>query len=100
MKKIRVPRKKKKFWYKQKHLNYNFPIVTKLRKYLSYFDIEYGIKTYNKSAEELYWCFGRYSLDDVIWWHYVRMKHFGIQPQMSDKFQTYWDELKKIKVLI
>lgn len=93
MSKIRIPRKLKKYGDKKlKH--YNFPNVPRLSRYYSYFVIEDGIKTHNMSAEELCKTFGRYTMDDVIWWHWIRKKKLGIEPQMSPKFQEYWDFFK------
>ena len=88
MKKIRIPRKKKKGSIL---LHYNFPCVPKINKYCSYKIIEYGVSHYNMSAEELYRTFGRYTMDDVIWWHWVRYKHLNIEPEMSKKLKEYWD---------
>jgi hypothetical protein len=75
MKKIRIPRKLKKNKYFYNSLNYIFPYVPKLLRYYSYMSIEYGIKTYNMTPEQLYDTFGRYTLDDVVWWYWVRCKH-------------------------
>ena len=85
---IRIPRKLKK---KGIALVYNFPYVPKVNKYCSYRIIEYGISHYNMSAEDLYRTFGRYTMDDVIWWYWVRYKHLNIEPKMSDKFKEYWE---------
>lgn len=89
---IRIPRKKKKYY------RYNsqwFPFVSKVQRYYSYFFIEDGIRTYKMGAEELCNTFGRYSMDDVIWWNWVRWKELGIKPEMSDKYQEYWDYFVK-----
>ena len=88
MGKIRIPRKLKK---KGNVLIDNFPCVPKINKYCSYRIIEYGIFHYNMSAEDLCRTFGRYTMDDVIWWHWVRYKNLNIEPKMSDKFKEYWD---------
>ena len=52
------------------------------------------MKLYNMSAEELVDTFGRYTYDDVIWWHWVRWKKLGIESKMSPDFQEYWDFFK------
>lgn len=93
MAKIRIPRKKNKRSYVTRMRTYHsYQYVPKLEKYLSYFVIEYGIKQYGLSAEELYWKYGRYVMDDVIWWHWVRYKKLGIVPRMNDPFKKYWDQ--------
>ena len=43
------------------------------------------------TAEELYKSFGRYTMDHIIWWHWVRKKHLHIEPELSEEFQEYWD---------
>lgn len=43
------------------------------------------------TAEELYKSFGRYTVDDVVWWHWVRRKHLHIEPKLSEEFQEYWN---------
>ena len=94
MKKIRIPRKKKKFSYRRKLMSQDcYPCCPKLFKYYSFLSVEYGMKAFRMEAEELYWNIGRYSMDDIIWWHYVRFKHFGIKPKMSEKFKEYWNDL-------
>lgn len=96
MGKIRIPRKLKK---KGVVLIYNFPCVPKINKYCSYKIIEYGISHYNMSAEDLCRTFGRYTIDDVIWWHWVRYKYLNIEPKMSQEFQEYWDYFVKKGVI-
>lgn len=92
MKKIRIPRKKKKLGYITRMRTYMpYPCFPKLERYLSYFVIDSGIKKYNITSEELYKKFGRYTMDDVVWWNWVRYKHFGIEPQHSGDFKKYWD---------
>ena len=95
MSKIRIPRKLKKYANKilEKTWN-NFPNVPKLMRYIHHHNIEVGIKLHNMSAEELVNTFGRYTYDDVIWWHWVRWKELGIVPKMSPSFQEYWDFFK------
>jgi hypothetical protein len=88
MTKIRIPRKKKKESILQ---HYNFPCVPKINRYWSYKIIEYGISHYNMSAEDLYRTFGCYTMDDVIWWAWVRRKHLHIEPKLSEEFQEYWN---------
>lgn len=39
------------------------------------------MKYFDMTAEQLVHCFGAYSVDDVIWWNYIRWKHFKIEPQ-------------------
>ena len=94
MKKIRIPRKKKKqrYWRGMPYIAYKcFPNAPKIVKYYNYFDIERGIKRFGMSAEELYNTFGGVLKDYVIWWHWVRYKHLNIEPNMSDEFKEYWD---------
>lgn len=85
---IRIPRKKKKYYH------YNpqwFPYTPKVRRYFCYLNIVYSMKVYGMSAEELCNTFGRYTMDDVIWWAWVRWKELGIKPELSPKYQEYWD---------
>ena len=85
---IRIPRKKKK------HCRYNpqwFPFVPKVERYYDYFSIEYGMRTYKMSAEDLCNTFSRYIMDTVIWWAWVRWKKLGIKPELSPKYQEYWN---------
>lgn len=89
MKKIRIPRKVKKY-YKDTGVRH-FPNVPKAERYIRYFNIEDGIKRYDMTAEDLCKTFGKYLIDDVIWWHWVRWKELGIEPKMSPKYQEYWD---------
>lgn len=92
MRKIRIPRKLKK--YADKILErswWQFPNVPKLMRYLHWEHIEKGLKIFDISAEELYYEYGAYTKDDVIWWHWVRWKELGIEPKMSADFQEYWD---------
>lgn len=84
MSRIRIPRRKKKWHYRDKMFVRTFP-------YVCYFNIECGIKEFNMTAEELYKSFGRYTVDDVVWWHWVRRKHLHIEPKPSGEFQEYWD---------
>lgn len=92
MKKIRIPRKLKKNANNILDRTWkNFPNVPKLMRYHHWYVIEDGIKRYQMSAEELVENFGRYTYDDVIWWHWVRWKELGIEPKMSSTFQEYWD---------
>lgn len=95
MKKIKIPRKLKKHANRIFMRNMQqFPNVPKLIRYHCYLNIEWGMKVFGISPEELYQEYGRFTMDDVIWWHWVRKKEFGIEPQMSPKFQEYWDYLK------
>lgn len=43
------------------------------------------------TAEELCRKYGYPLKEHVIWWHWVRKKHFGVEPKMSEEFQEYWD---------
>ena len=97
MKKIRIPRKVKKY-YRDTGV-FHFPYVPKAERYIRYFNLENGIKTYKMTAEELCENFGRYLMDDVIWWHWVRWKELGIEPKMSQKYQEYWDFFVKEGVI-
>ena len=91
MKKIRIPRKLKKNANILLNKSYCFPEVPKLQKYYSYLDVEDGIKRYNMSAEQLYYSFGRFTMDDIIWWNWVRWKKLNVKPEMSEDFQEYWN---------
>ena len=94
MAKIRIPRKKKKlsYWMGVPETSYkSFPCVPKIEKYYNYIEVEYAITRYGLTAEELYRKFAYILKDYVIWWHWVRKKHFGIEPEMSQEFQGYWD---------
>lgn len=94
MGKIRIPRKKKKlcYWRGVPETSYkSFPCVPKIEKYYNYLEVEYAIKRYGLTAEELHRKFAYILKDYVIWWHWVRKKHLGIEPQMSDEFQGYWN---------
>lgn len=85
---IRIPRKKKK------HYRFNdqwFPCVSKVRRYYCYLGTERSMKVSRMSAEQLCDTFGRYTMDDVIWWAWVRWKELGIKPELSPKYQEYWD---------
>ena len=100
MKKIRIPRKLKKHDNRIFLKKYNqFPNVPKLIRYIHYFNIEKGIKIFDISPEELYYEYGRFTMDDVIWWHWVRWKELGIEPKMSPSFQEYWDFFVKEGVI-
>ena len=90
MKKIRIPRKLKK--YSEKLLSrHHFPNVPRLERYYMFLSVEKAIKKYGVSAEELYTKFGSFVMDDIIWWNWVRWKELGIEPNMSADFQEYWD---------
>jgi hypothetical protein len=92
MRKIRIPRKLKKNTNRIfKVYAMNFPYVPKLIRYIHWEHIEKGMKIFDISAEELYYEYGAYTKDDVIWWHWVRWKELGIEPKMSADFQEYWD---------
>ena len=92
MAKIRIPRKKKKYHYISKALRgLNFPNVPKLERYLCHKAITSDTRRYKVSAEELYNRLGFVTMDDIVWWHWVRKKHLGIEPKMSKEFQEYWD---------
>ena len=43
------------------------------------------------TAEQLYHTFGRYTMDDVVWWYWVRWKNLGIVPKISADIKEYWD---------
>lgn len=92
MKKIRIPRKLKKHADSILKRNWKqFPNVPKVIRYIHWEIIEDGIKSYGLSAEELVKTYGRYIMDSVIWWNWVRWKELGIEPKMSADFQEYWD---------
>ena len=91
-KKIRIPRKKKKLGYNN---SYILPFIPKVNRYFDYFNIEDGIKRFRMTAEELCNTFGRYVMDEVIWWNWVRYKKLGIKPEMSLKYKEYWDYFVK-----
>lgn len=103
MAKIRIPRKKKKphVWRDVVNNIPNwFPNITKLERYYAYFTIEYAIKKgwvelepYVKIKK------GPYIDDNIVWWHWVRKKHLGIEPKMSKEFQEYWDYFVKKGVI-
>ena len=96
MKKIRIPRKKKKLGYNH---SYVFPYIPKINRYFDYFNIEDGIKRFRMTAEQLCNTFGRYVMDEVIWWNWVRWKELEIKPEMSEKYQEYWDYFVKEGVI-
>ena len=52
------------------------------------------------TAEELCNTFGRYVIEEVIWWNWVRYKKLGIQPEMSFEYKKHWDYLVKEKVIV
>lgn len=85
---IRIPRKKKKCYCYNPQL---FPFVPKVERYYDYLSIEYGIRTYKMSAEDLCNTFSRYIMDTVIWWAWVRWKELGIKPELSQKYREYWN---------
>ena len=96
MKKIRIPRKKKKSSHINKMHSYvysSFPNTPKLQKYLHYMDVESGLKRYGISAEKLGKTFGYMTLDYVVWWAWVRYKEFGIKPNLNldREYKEYWD---------
>lgn len=94
MSKIRIPRKKKKLCYWRGVPENSFrchPCVPKVEKYYNYLEIEYCIKRSGMTAEELCRKYGYPLKEHVIWWHWVRKKHFGVEPKMSEEFQEYWD---------
>ena len=62
--------------------------------------IEDGIKRFGMTAEELCNTFGRYVIEEVIWWNWVRYKKLGIQPEMSFEYKKHWDYLVKEKVIV
>ena len=95
MKIIRIPRKLKKDIYISRKIgdwrtNKDMP---KVAKYYSYFKIERGMKIRKMSPEDLVRYYSIYMMDDVIWWHWVRKKEFGIEPTMLPLYQEYWDEI-------
>lgn len=96
-KKIRIPRKKKKLGYNH---SYIFPYIPKVNRYFDYFNIEDGIKRFGMTAEELCNTFGRYVIEEVIWWNWVRYKKLEIQPEMSLEYKKHWDYLVKEKVIV
>lgn len=96
-KKIRISRKKKKLGYNH---SYIFPYIPKINRYFDYFNIEDGIKRFGMTAEELCNTFGRYVIEEVIWWNWVRYKKLGIQPEMSFEYKKHWDYLVKEKVIV
>lgn len=92
MDKVRIPRKKKKFRYIARVLRgRHFPNVPKIERYLMYLQIEYAMKRYNDTAERLYHRFGFVLKDHIVWYHWVRKMYLGIEPQMSEEFQEYWN---------
>lgn len=102
MAKIRIPRKKKKmsYWKGIPDLSLRcHPYVPKLMKYCRYMDMLYFTKHYHLSAEELYGKIGCITIDMIIWYHWVRKKHLGIEPKMSKEFQEYWDYFVKKGVI-
>ncbi len=84
--KIRIPRKLRNCYF-----NFDSLQVRKVDKYALYLKVEYAMKYFDMTAEQLVHCFGAYSVDDVIWWNYIRWKHFKIEPQMSKKYKDYWN---------
>lgn len=99
MSKIRIPRKKKKH-IRHDNICHCFPNVPKVERYLCYFRVEYGCKRRKMSAEQLCNTFGVYTMDDVIWWAWVRRKHIGIEPQLSERYLGYWNFFKDKGVIV
>ena len=85
---IRIPRKKKKYW--RYHPEW-FPYVPKVERYYNYLGMEDAMKLYKMSAEGLADAYGRYVMDNVIWWAWVRWKELGIKPELSPKYREYWN---------
>ena len=85
---IRIPRKKKKAYRYSPKM---FPYIPKVERYYAYFSIKDGMKRHNLGAEELCNKYGRYVMDEVIWWAWVRWKELGIQPELSTKYRKYWN---------
>ena len=85
---IRIPRKKKKRYCFNPQW---FPCVPKVRRYYCYVFIEYAMKACKMSAEELCNTYSCVAMDNVIWWAWVRWKELGIKPELSPKYQEYWD---------
>lgn len=90
--KIRIPRKKKKFNNKYRIIERSkFPYISKLEKFCYFIDLEYYIKQYNMKPIELYYRFGRISLDHIVWWNYIRKKYLNLEPILDNMSQEYWD---------
>ena len=97
-KKVRIPRKMKKERYIEKHIknvklsgNFSTP---KLERYYYYFDAEQSMKKYDMTPEQLYNSFGFFLMDHMVWWNWVRWKHFGITPQTQEDYpniEMYFD---------
>lgn len=105
MKKVRIPRKMKKEHYRKKHIM-NVKLsghmsTPKLERYYYYFDTEQSMKKYNMTPEQLYNSFGFMLVDHIVWWNWVRWKHFGIVPQNQmdypniETYLDYFDECMK-----
>lgn len=97
MGKIRIPRKKKKphVWRDVvDNMHKWFPNIPKVAKYYSYFTLEYGIsKGWVETEPYVRIKTGPYIEDNITWWHWVRRKHLGIEPNMTmtKDVQEYWD---------
>lgn len=112
-KKVRIPRKMKKERYWKKYVSNlkfsgHFESTPKLERYYYYLDTEQSMKRYNMTPEQLYKSFGFMLMDHIVWWNWVRWKHFGIEPQkitdveILDDYSEYFERLMKynnIKIL-
>jgi len=89
MKKLKIPRKMRKIRYMEKHIKSkrgnNHKSTPKLDRYYKYFYIQKLIKKYGMTPEQLCQSIYFVSIDDIIWWNWVRWKHFGITPQKDSE---------------
>lgn len=100
MSKIRIPRKKKKgVYWRKKNMCFVFPRVGKVDKFYKYLDVERYIKLTNLTPIQLYYKFGKVTLDHIVWWHYINKKYLNKELEMDSKTQEYWDWFREQGVI-
>ena len=79
----------RKIHYMEKHIKgkrgNNHKSTPKLDRYYYYFSMQKFIKKYRMTPEQLCQSFWFISIDHIVWWNWVRWKHFGITPQKDSE---------------
>lgn len=98
--KIRIPRKKKKNFYKLQSKygiqQLHYPVTTKMERFDFYFHVEREMKELNLNPTQLYEQVHSYASDYTIWWNWVRNKYLGLPLEHLDRFKEYFNKQMQI----
>lgn len=98
--KIRIPRKKKKNFYKLQSKygirQLHYPVTTKMERFDFYFHVEREMKDLNLNPTQLYEQVHSYVANYTIWWNWVRNKYLGLPLEHLNGLEKHFNEQMEI----